>query len=65
MRRVEQFRLALPPESVAQTILGAIENKFRLRHPTGTEARLLSVVRRVMPANMVDKSLHSQFGLTR
>ena len=37
----------------------------KLRHPAGTEARLLSrSVRRFMPAGMVDKSLRNQFGLT-
>jgi len=60
-----KLKLAPPPESVAQTILRAIESNFQLRHPAGTEAKLLSVVRRFMPASMVDKSLRSQFGLTR
>jgi short-subunit dehydrogenase len=60
-----KLKMAPPPESVAQTILWAIESNFQLRHPAGTEARLLSVVRRFMPAGMVDKSLRSQFGLTR
>ena len=60
-----KLKMAPPPESVAQTILRAIESNFQLRHPAGTEARLLSVVRRFMPASMVDKSLRSQFGLTR
>src|SRR4029453_3755748 len=60
-----KLKTAPPPESVAQTILRAIESNFQLRHPAGTEARLLSVVRRFMPASMVDKSLRSQFGLTR
>jgi short-subunit dehydrogenase len=60
-----KLKMAPPPESVAQTILGAIESNFQLRRPAGTEARLLSVVRRFMPAGMVDKSLRSQFGLTR
>ena len=60
-----KLKMAPPPESVAQTILRAIESNFQLRHPAGTEARLLSVVRRFMPAGMVDKSLRSQFGLTR
>ncbi len=60
-----KLKMAPPPESVAQTVLRAIERSFQLRHPAGTEARLLSVVRRFMPAGMVDKSLRSQFGLTR
>jgi short-subunit dehydrogenase len=60
-----KLKMAPPPESVAQTILRAIESNFQLRHPAGTEARLLSVVRRFMPAGMVDKSLRNQFGLTR
>ena len=59
-----KLKTAPPPESVAQTILRAIESNFQLR-PAGTEARLLSVVRRFMPAGMVDKSLRTQFGFPR
>jgi len=38
---VGKLKMAPPPESVAQTILRAIESNFQLRHPAGTEAEIL------------------------
>jgi NAD(P)-dependent dehydrogenase (short-subunit alcohol dehydrogenase family) len=53
-----------PPESVAETILRSIEKSFQPRHPAGREAGFLAVVRRFMPATMVDRSIHKEFNLT-
>jgi NAD(P)-dependent dehydrogenase (short-subunit alcohol dehydrogenase family) len=53
-----------PPELVAETILRSIEKGFRLRHPAGKEAGYLSVVRRFMPATMVDRGVRKRFNLT-
>ena len=51
------------PERVAAEILRAAEGKFRMRHPVGFGATLLSRLRRHMPAAPVDRSLRKTFGL--
>lgn len=57
-----QVRSAQGPETVAVEILRAIEEPHRLRRPVG-KARLLSRLRRFMPAGPVDRSLRKTFGL--
>jgi NAD(P)-dependent dehydrogenase (short-subunit alcohol dehydrogenase family) len=51
------------PETVAAEILRAIERPHRMRRPVGFEARLLSRLRRFMPAGPVDRSLRKAFAL--
>src|SRR5205807_335589 len=60
-----QTRNAQGPETVAAEILRAIEepHKHKLRRPVGSTARLLSRLRRFMPAGPVDRSLRKTFGL--
>lgn len=61
----EQIEEGTSPESVAGTILNAIEGKYRLRYPAGRRATLLSRLRRFAPASQVDKALRASFGLKR
>jgi NAD(P)-dependent dehydrogenase (short-subunit alcohol dehydrogenase family) len=51
------------PETVAAEILRAIERPHRMRRPVGFEARLLSGLRRLMPAGPVDRSVRKAFAL--
>jgi short-subunit dehydrogenase len=51
------------PETVAAEILRAIERSHRMRRPVGFEARLVSRLRRFMPAAPVDRSVRKVFGL--
>ena len=54
---------ALLPFTVAEEIARAINEPRRLRRPVGGQARLLSRVRRFMPAEPVDRQLRKSFGL--
>jgi NAD(P)-dependent dehydrogenase (short-subunit alcohol dehydrogenase family) len=54
---------AAGPETVAAEILRAIEAPYRMRRPVGFNARLLSRLRRFMPAGSVDRSIRKSFGL--
>ena len=54
---------AAGPETVAEEILRAIEAPYRMRRPVGFNARLLSRLRRFMPAGPVDRSIRKSFGL--
>jgi short-subunit dehydrogenase len=54
---------AFGPETVAAEILRAIERPHRMRRPVGFEARLLSRLRRFMPAGPVDRSVRKAFAL--
>ena len=51
------------PETVAAEILRAVERSHRMRRPVGFEARLVSRLRRFMPAGPVDRSVRKAFGL--
>ena len=51
------------PLTVAEEIARAINEPHRLRRPVGGQARLLSRVRRFMPAGPVDRQLRKSFGL--
>jgi NAD(P)-dependent dehydrogenase (short-subunit alcohol dehydrogenase family) len=51
------------PETVAAEILRAIERSHRMRRPVGFEARLVSRLRRSMPAGPVDRSVRKVFAL--
>jgi short-subunit dehydrogenase len=51
------------PETVAAEILRAVERSHRMRRPVGFEARLVSRVRRFLPAGPVDRSVRKVFGL--
>jgi NAD(P)-dependent dehydrogenase (short-subunit alcohol dehydrogenase family) len=50
------------PSAVAARTLSAIEGTYRMRHPAGRGARLLSALRRFAPAAPVDKGIRSTFG---
>jgi short-subunit dehydrogenase len=54
---------AFGPETVAAENLRAIERPHRMRRPVGFEARLLSGLRRFMPAGPVDRSVRKAFAL--
>ncbi|MCV9998620.1 oxidoreductase [Pararhizobium sp. YC-54] len=60
-----QIKAAPPPEIVANQILAAINGPYRLRQPAGGQAKLLSRLRRFMPALAVDASLRKTFGFNR
>jgi short-subunit dehydrogenase len=49
--------------TVAEEIAQAIESPFRMRRPVGSQARLLSRLRRFMPAGPVDKQLRKTYAL--
>lgn len=57
-----QIKSAPPPTIVADKILGAIEGPYKMRQPVGSQATLLSRLRRFMPAKAVDSSLRKAFG---
>ena len=54
---------AVGPETVAEEVLRAIERPHRMRRPVGFEGRLLSRLRRFMPAGPVDRSVRKAFAL--
>lgn len=58
-----QIKSAPPPETVAKKILGVINGPYRMRQPADGRAKLLSFLRRFMPASAVDSSLRKSFGL--
>lgn len=58
-----QIKSAPPPETVAKKILAVINGPYRMRQPADGRAKLLSRLRRFMPANAVDSSLRKSFGL--
>lgn len=52
------------PQVVADAVLAAVQNKHpRVRYPVGKDARLLSLLRRFMPASAFEKSFRKQFRL--
>jgi len=51
------------PDGVAAEILRAARAPFKMRRPVGFSARLLSRLRRFMPAGPVDRSLRKTFAL--
>lgn len=52
------------PSVVAQTVLGAVKDGTpQLRYPAGKAARQISLLRRLVPSRMFDKSLRKQMGL--
>ena len=54
------------PEIVADASLRAISDaQPRVRYPVGRDARLLTSLRRVMPASAFEKSFRKQFGLAK
>lgn len=57
-------KAAAGPETVADEILRAVENSWRMRRPVGFGAKLLSRLRRHMPAGPVDRSLRKTFALS-
>lgn len=53
------------PSVVAETILrAAIDSAPRLRYPSGKMAKQVSILRRLVPSRMFDKSLRKQLGLS-
>jgi NAD(P)-dependent dehydrogenase (short-subunit alcohol dehydrogenase family) len=59
----DKIHKAVGPEAVAAEILLALETPHRMRRPVGFNARLLSRLRRFMPAGPVDRSIRRSFGL--
>ncbi len=57
-----QIKSAPSPTIVADKILAAIEGPYKMRQPVGSQATLLSRLRRFMPAKAVDSSLRKTFG---
>jgi short-subunit dehydrogenase len=57
------IQAAAEPGVVAQEIVRAIGAPYRLRRPVGPGAKLLSRLRRFMPAGPVDKQLRRTFAL--
>ena len=52
------------PSVVAQTIVRAAKDGSpRLRYPSGKTAKQVSLLRRLVPSRMFDKSLRKQLGL--
>jgi len=51
------------PQTVADEIVQAIDAPYRMRRPVGARAKLLSRLRRYMPAGPVDKQLRRTFAL--
>lgn len=51
------------PAAVAARIAAAITGTYRMRHPAGKGARMLSILRRFAPAAPVDNGIRSTFGL--
>lgn len=51
------------PDAVATTIVDAALGNWRMRVTPAGQASLLSILRRFMPAGLVDASLRKQFGL--
>ena len=60
---IAKIKAGTDPEQVADRILRAIEEPFRMRRPADSQAALLSKLRRFMPAGPVDKSLRKEFAL--
>ncbi len=58
-----QIKSAPPPAAVAKKILAVINGPYRMRQPADGRAKLLSLLRRFMPANAFDSSLRKSFGL--
>jgi NAD(P)-dependent dehydrogenase (short-subunit alcohol dehydrogenase family) len=59
---VGQIKSAPEASVVARQIVAAIDGPYRLRQPVGGNAKLLSKLRRFMPASAVDGSLRKTFG---
>ncbi|GLR48099.1 oxidoreductase [Sphingomonas astaxanthinifaciens] len=59
-----QIAEAPPPSGVAAEILSVIDGKHHLRRPADRRARILSKLRRWVPAAQFDKSLRASFGLS-
>ncbi|MGR9263729.1 oxidoreductase [Rhizobium leguminosarum] len=62
---VAQIKSAPSASVVANQILAAINGPYRMRQPAGGQAKLLSRLRRLMPASAVDSSLRKTFGFGR
>lgn len=59
-----QIKSAPPPEAVAKRILAVIKGPYQMRQPADGRAKLLSRLRRFMPATAVDRSLRKSFGMS-
>ncbi|ADU15287.1 oxidoreductase [Asticcacaulis excentricus] len=60
---IAQIKSAPAPISVARKILSVITGPYKMREPADGTAKLLSRLRRFMPAGAVDRSLRKSFGL--
>jgi NAD(P)-dependent dehydrogenase (short-subunit alcohol dehydrogenase family) len=58
------MKVAPGPETVAAEILRAAEESYQMRRPVGSGAKLLSRLRRSMPAGPVDRGLRKTFALS-
>ena len=59
----DQIKASPEPTLVAESIFAAITARYKMRHPVGKQAVLLSRLRRFAPANAVDGGLRKTFGL--
>ena len=59
---ISQIKAAPAPSEVARKILSVINGPYRMRQPADGRAKLLSRLRRFMPASAVDRSLRKSFG---
>ncbi|MCR6659662.1 MAG: oxidoreductase [Asticcacaulis sp.] len=59
---IAQIKAAPAPVSVAEKILTVINGPYQMRQPADGKAKLLSRLRRFMPAGAVDSSLRKSFG---
>ncbi len=67
-RAREAFRASIArgenPARVASVVLEALNSRSpRLRYPAGRSARVLSLLRKFAPAQLLDKGIRKQFGL--
>jgi NAD(P)-dependent dehydrogenase (short-subunit alcohol dehydrogenase family) len=59
---VAQIKSGPQPIAIARKILSVINGPYRMRQPADGRAKLLSRLRRFMPAGAVDSSLRKSFG---
>jgi NAD(P)-dependent dehydrogenase (short-subunit alcohol dehydrogenase family) len=63
-RLIDSVEKGDPPSEVAQAVLRAVTDENpRLRYPVGKSAGQLSLMRRFLPARMLDSGLRRSFGL--
>jgi short-subunit dehydrogenase len=60
----ESFTKGADPATVAVVVLEALTSRSqRRRYPAGREAKVLTILRKLAPAQLLDKGVRKQFGL--